>query len=985
MIEEKNSTPKLNPEQLSVVTHGGGPLLVIAGAGTGKTLCITHRIAHLINQGIKPDRILALTFTEKAASEMEERVDRLTPYGYANVWIATFHSFGDRVLRDNALRLGLPPDFKVLSDPERVIFLKENLFELPLSYYRPLGNPTRYIQAILNLISRAKDEDISPEEYLRFAEGLKSKASKKGDKEALDYAAQQEELALTYKRYEELMQKKGFLDFGDQVYLPLRLFRERPAILKDYQERFDHILVDEFQDTNYAQFQLVKLLAEGHRNITVVGDDDQSIYKFRGAAISNILNFKDTYPDAKEVVLTKNYRSTQGILDASHRLITHNNPDRLEFKNKINKRLESVKGTGRGEVCHLHFDSLSSEADGVAERIIKEMEEGGRSYRDFAILVRANSDAEPFLSALKSKGIPFRFSGNRGLYSREEIRLLISFLKVLVDYTDNLSLYHLASSELYGLKAEDLIPCHNLANRMKTPLYYVMKQLSDEWSVVSDKKKHSGRSCHSDLPLSEEGIATISKLITDIKVYSERALRERVGEVLYSYIKEKGYLQRLAADNTPKGVEKVQNMARFFDILFHLENSLCIDRAHTLVRHLDTLIEAGDDPPTAEVDMEMDAVSVMTVHKAKGLEFPIVFMVGLVAERFPRRERRDTIELPDLLIKEILPQGNFQLQEERRLFYVGMTRAMERLYLTSARDYGGVRAKKISPFILEALNLPKPEFEIIRRASIESIERFSQGLKEEMGLNPFRSNGVITLTPYGIDDYLTCPLKYKYIHILRIPVLPHHSVVYGKAVHDALSKYLRYKQVGKIIPFEEVLAAFKASWKSEGFITKEHEEQRFEAGVSLLKRFYEQDKDGGIRPSAVEREFLVEMDSCRLKGRWDLIEERREGAFIIDFKTSEVKDQRKADDAAKKSLQIALYALAYREVFGRMAAGAELYFLDSNLVGRTKPDDKTLDRALNSINEVLDGLRDGCFSPTPDYLNCTYCFFNTICPSTATK
>jgi len=333
----------LNPEQLIAVTHGDGPLLIIAGAGTGKTKVITHRIAHLIENGVNPNQILALTFTEKAAGEMEERVDRLVPYGYSNVWISTFHSFGDRILRDNVLEIGLAPDFKVLSEAEKIIFLKEHLFELPLNYYRPLGNPIKYISAITGLISRLKDEDVGVEEYVTYADGLKKLVGETlvvSHREGTSPSPtaqgfgleQQDELAKTYAKYQELMAKHGYLDFGDQVVLPLKLFRARPHILKRYQEKFRYILVDEFQDTNFAQFQLVKLLSERHKNITVVGDDDQSIYKFRGAAISNVLGFQKIYPDAKLITLTKNYRSCQPILDSAYRLISHNNPDRLEVK-----------------------------------------------------------------------------------------------------------------------------------------------------------------------------------------------------------------------------------------------------------------------------------------------------------------------------------------------------------------------------------------------------------------------------------------------------------------------------------------------------------------------------------------------------------------------------------------------------------------------------------------------------------------------------
>ena len=338
---------------------------------------------------MNPSQILALTFTEKAAGEMEERVDRLVPYGYSNVWISTFHSFGDRILRDNAIEIGLVPDFKVLNDAERIIFLKEQLFELPLNYYRPLGNPTKYIYAIIKLIGRLKDEDVGTEEYADYAEKLKTFKPKGLSYDTVTQGfslEQQDELAKTYAKYQGLMAKHGYLDFGDQVALPLKLFRTRPHILKRYQKKFRYILVDEFQDTNYAQFQLVRLLSEGHGNITVVGDDDQSIYKFRGAAISNILSFQELYPDAKLVTLTKNYRSVQPVLDSAYRLISHNNPDRLEKKSGIDKRLTSgVGGRGSGvggQIKHLHFDTLTKEAEAVAE-IIGEKIKGEVCHPEF--------------------------------------------------------------------------------------------------------------------------------------------------------------------------------------------------------------------------------------------------------------------------------------------------------------------------------------------------------------------------------------------------------------------------------------------------------------------------------------------------------------------------------------------------------------------------------------------------------------------------
>src|SRR4030066_467383 len=306
---------RLNKSQLEAIEHKEGPLLIIAGAGTGKTTVITERIKYLIEKdSAKPSEILALTFTEKAAREMEERVDVAMPYGYPQMWISTFHSFCDRILRREALHIGLDPKYKLTSEAETTQFIRNNLFKFDLNYFRPLGNPTKFIGGMLQHFSRLQDEDISPKEYLEWV----GKHKKGLDSE--EYAKYME-LAKAYKKYDELKVKEGLMDFGDLILKTLQLFRQRPNVLKEYQEQFKYVLVEEFQDTNFAQNELAKILAGKGKNITVCGDDDQSIYRFRGAAVSNIVQFRKNFPRAKIVVLTKNYRSTQEILNRSYDMI----------------------------------------------------------------------------------------------------------------------------------------------------------------------------------------------------------------------------------------------------------------------------------------------------------------------------------------------------------------------------------------------------------------------------------------------------------------------------------------------------------------------------------------------------------------------------------------------------------------------------------------------------------------------------------------
>jgi DNA helicase-2/ATP-dependent DNA helicase PcrA len=979
------SDQTLNAAQQEAVQFGEGPLLIIAGAGTGKTLVITHRIANLITaKRAKPEEILALTFTERAAQEMEERVDQLVPYGYTDVRISTFHAFGDRLLRDHALLLGIPSSFQVLTRPEQLLFLREHLFELPLERFRPLGNPTKHLQALLTAISRAKDEDVSPAEYVRYAEHCLAEAADDPDStrrhERSDEAAQQLEVARCYARYQELLGAAGLIDFGDQVTMALALLRAHPAVLARYQERFRYILVDEFQDTNYAQYLLVKLLGARRRNLTVVGDDDQSIYRFRGAAMSNILMFGRDYPDAKRVVLSDNYRSMQPILDCAYRLVRHNDPERLEVHEGINKRLTAGRhAPSAPPVRHLHYDTLSAEADGIA-RWIKEAHDGGaRAYRDIAILVRGNDHAEPYLKALNLAGVPWRFSGSRGLYDQDEVRLLIEFLRVLVDPHHFLHLHYLARSPIYGMSMEDLTECTRLCHRLHVSLYTMFRRVN-EGGMVRD--------------VSPDGRTAVSRLVSDLKEYQELARRQSVGAVLYEFFKRSGWLQRLNESQTGRAAVEMQNIALFFDVIRRFE-TLQPDHptVQAFVERLNLLIEAGDDPSTAQADVDSDAVTVMTIHKAKGLEFPVVFLVSLVEQRFPSRDRSDAIELPRGLIKDLLPEGDIHLQEERRLFYVGMTRARDELFFTSARDFGTDRIRKVSRFVVEALELNPKTISPVKSSPLEAIERHAPSQAEpapptDLLCHPLEAGAPLQLSYYKIDDYLTCPLKYKYNHILRWSKLlyQHHTVIYGAALHQAITTYLNARLDGKRPVLDDLYREFEAMWRSggaAGFIDRAHEERRFAAGKAALARFYEREEADGALPTSVERSFRVPVGPNTVTGRWDRLDEREGRAVIIDYKSSAVQDQKKADKEAGISLQLSIYALAYDAANGRPPDEVQLHFLDSGLIGRATRDADDLEKTRETILVVGDGIRAANFEPTPAYLACQYCAYRQVCPYTA--
>ncbi len=963
---EERTLEGLNEAQCAAVVHGEGPLLIIAGAGTGKTTVLTRRIAHLIaTKRARPEEILALTFTEKAAAEMAERVDQLIPWGYAETAISTFHAFGDRVLRENALEAGLDPQFRVLSQPEQVIFLRERLFRLPLDRFRPLGDPTRHLAALATLVSRAKDEDVSPARYRAWAEARLAAAA---DEAGRDEAESQLELAAFYEAHQRLLAEAGLVDFGDQIHRTLGLLRGRPAVLARLRGRFRFVLVDEFQDTNHAQLEMLKLLAGASANLTVVGDDDQAIYRWRGAAAANLLAFRRLYPGAREVVLVENYRSTQAILDTAARLVAYNNPYRLEAVAGIDKRLRSPRAGGP-PVRHAHFDTVSAEADGVAAMIEERVQAGARP-RDFAVLVRSNADADPFLRALNVKGLPHRFSGSRGLYAREEVRLLVSFLRVLADPADSVSLFYLAASEVYGMPEGDLLRLNHHARRKTRPLLEVLRGLpeNEDLAGVCGKAREAA-----------------ARLLADLDRAVGEVPRRRTGEVLYGFLQWSGLLGRLAKEASAEAEAKVKNIARFFETVKAYGDVAEHDRVPAFVAHLDLLREAGDDPAVAEADLDEDAVHVLTVHKAKGLEFPTVFLVGCAESKFPLQRRADPLALPEELAQEELTGGaSGHMLEERRLFYVAMTRARDELVLTSAADYGTSRARKVSRFVVEALDLPSPRPLARKTSPLEALARNAPAADPlPPAETPVPEDELLRLSYGQIDDYETCPLKYRYVHVLRVPLLTHHAVVYGHAVHEAVRRHFEARLAGRPFSVDDLVAAFRSAWVSEGFLSREHEDERRRAGEAMLRRFHEEEARAPWAPTAVEEEFAFVLGRDRVQGRYDLVVEKDGEVAVVDFKTGEVRDEKAAEKRAKESLQLDVYALAHLRTRGRLPDRVELRFLESGQVAGRRPTAEEAAATEARVRAAAAAIRRREFPATPTFMACGQCPFRDICPHTA--
>jgi DNA helicase II / ATP-dependent DNA helicase PcrA len=978
----------LNREQRRAVTHGEGPLLVVAGPGTGKTEVITRRIAWLIaTKRARPGEILALTFTDKAADEMQGRVDMLVPYGRADAAIHTFHAFGDRLLREFGFELGRTNAPRVIRRAEAVVLLREHLFELGLDRYLPLADPTRFLSALTDLISRAKDEGVSAEEYLAFAAELRAgaeavlvAAAAPGAREIgealVQEAAGHAELAAAYERYGQLMVERGLVDFGDQVTLALRLLEDRPAVRAEIHRRYRYLLVDEFQDTNPVQLALVRAIAGERSNVTVVGDDDQAIYTFRGAAVENILGFGASFPALRRVVLRRNYRSRAPILAAAHRLIRHNEPHRLDRRDGVDKTLVPHRRAPRPlPVRYVGYRNASEEADGVATTIARRVASGD-APSDFAILVRTNADAEGFLRSLDHQGVPWRFSGASGLYARREVRDLLAFLRVAANPDSSIDLYAVASGDPYRLGGEGLTALLEAGRRRHRSL----------WSICTELLEQPGL-----LRLDRTSRAALERLVTDIRDAVSASHTMPAGDVLYRHLKQNGRLATLIASAERGDDVALRNVARFFEILRAQAPLLAEDRLPFLVPHLGTLVEAGDDPADADVNEVRDAVSVLTIHKAKGLEFPIVFLVGLAEGRFPIRGRKDRLPLPDALRRTPLAEEEVPWSEERRLCYVAMTRARDELVLSSASESNGGRRRRTSPFVAESLD----RLQVLSREDASSaltvaglvaaLEPPAPVPASDLGADTSTaSDRPLSLSYSQLDDYLSCPLRYRLRHVVRVPTPAHHALVLGNALHQAVAAFHLTRMRGRTMAEAELLDVFATHWSSEGFLSREHEEARFASGQAALRRFLqEQLRDGALDPVAVERPFSVRLGRDTVRGRYDRLDETPDGTVITDYKSSDVRDPKKATEKARDSLQLQLYALAHQAETGELPAAVELHFLESGVTGRVTPDPARLEKTRKTLEAAAEGIRAGRFEARPDYFSCGYCPFRDICPSSA--
>lgn len=631
-----NYLENLNERQREAVLHTEGPLLIFAGAGSGKTRVLTYRIAYLIDEkGVYPSNILAITFTNKAAREMKERVHGLIG-NTDNMWISTFHSACVRILRKNIESLkNYKKNFVIFDTKDQETLIKECLKELNLN---EKNFPFR---AVSTEISGAKDKLMTPEEYY--------------DKNMHDI--RKRKLADIYMLYQKKLQKNNALDFDDIINVTVELFKLNPEILEYYQNKFRYIMVDEYQDTNFSQYTFIRLLAGQHRNICVVGDDDQGIYSFRGADIGNILNFEKDFPGAKVVKLEQNYRSTETILEAANAVISNN-------YGRKSKKLWTDKGKGRSIIYHYAVDERE-EANFIMDEVERMIAQENRELGEFAILYRTNAQSRVLEEACMSHGLPYRIVGGFKFYDRKEVKDIIAYLRVIQNPDEDLSLKRIINIPKRGIGNTTLEAISKHARATGDSLFGALLDADSIEGVGTKAKK---------------GIKEFVKLMSGLMGIAET---ERVSVLVKEVLERTGYLEELEKGGDEESLTRAENIKELLSATFEFEE---LNESALLPEFLEQMALMSD---IDTVEENKDALIMMTLHSAKGLEFPFVFISGMEEGVFP--SQRSYFE-------------EKQMEEERRLMYVGITRAKERLYLTAAFErtlYGNTTYNTISKFVRE--------------------------------------------------------------------------------------------------------------------------------------------------------------------------------------------------------------------------------------------------------------------------------------------
>ncbi len=967
---------QLNDAQRRAITHGEGPLLVIAGAGTGKTRVITERIRHLLqsDDSLSGENILGLTFTNKAAGEMKARVVRATGERGKNVKLETFHAFCESLLKEAS------PERLMIDKVDHWILLRRNLERLKLDKYRRLADPGQFLNDFVEFFSRCRDELVSSEDYQRYADGLAAqleneRAALDDDtfKERAEEVALQQEIARAYRASEELLREKKRVSFGSLITGAVELLETNAEVRRALQEKYRYILVDEFQDTNIAQLRLLELLAGDQKNIVAVGDNDQAIYRFRGASFGSFKLFLERFASWREgedstkfrVSLVENYRSTPNILRVATQVIAQNTVS-ADFPKKV----LSAKKEESEKVRIVELETEQDEARWIVSEL-QRLHAAGRKWRDFAVLYRQHAHRDDLVEELSRHKIPFVIS-KLSILEHPLVKDILAYLRLIATPFDDIACARVLAAPAWSLEPADLVRLAERARKEKKALYDML-QLPQGQLPFDSSHGSLGR--------------LVDFLSEQRKTLRRRTAREILGDLL-----EWLEVAQRASSQDRKYVTRLSEFSKEWEPKSETRGLA------EFVEYLDYYSQAGGTI-SLEDDFPGDAVQLMTVHGAKGLEFPQVFMLRINNKKFPTTERSRVFEFPAALMKEGEPAEKFHIQEERRLFYVALTRAENRLTLTTLADKKGkipvfiedmlmdpaikrrdvhqmspklpavpLTAKKESPLAADSQLFP---------ASAEPPKIFSCIADWALEFHP-PTPEPLTLSPSAVSGYRTCPQQYLFSRSWSLKEGPKAVLSFGSVMHTTIKRFIDQLRKGVKLPFEEVARIFETEWSSAGFEDDYQESGYKKDGIEQLRAFHAAMLEAP--PNVVEQEKSFELpleNNVTIIGRMDQVNSLgRKDVEIIDYKTGKPKK----DSEAKRDLQLSLYALAAKEIFEWNPVRLVFYYLQNNQIQVTTRDAKQLDEAQKIVLEAAADIRAGEFPPKPGFV-CRNCAYKPICPA----
>jgi len=977
----------LNAQQRAAVLHDAGPLLVIAGAGTGKTRVITERIRYLLETqpDLAGEQILGLTFTDKAAGEMKWRVSQTVGERGQKVQLSTFHAFCSAILSE------LEPATRVLDQIDHWILLRKNLRLLQLDRFRRLAEPGQFLGDFVKFFSRCQDELVTPDIYQAYADGLSAQArralapgsSLEPDAAHLlaEEAARQQEIARAFRASEQLLREGRLLTFGSMILDTVRQIDADPEFAARLRERFRYILVDEFQDTNIAQLELLWRLAAGHRNIVAVGDDDQAIYRFRGASFGSFQIFIQKFADTSKkaaanppmLALTQNYRSTERVLRVANQVISLNEKSDL-FPKKV---LTASKPQGE-KVRIVELVSAAHEARWVAGEIAR-LHAAKAEWRSFAVLYRSHTHRNLLVQELAKRRIPFVIR-NLSILENTLVRDLIAYLRLIAAPSDDVAAARVLAMPGWKFAPADLVRLAERAGKSRgNSLWDALV------SATTDPTLLAGLSAD----------ARAAELAEFVMRMRKRARKLSAAELFSELAGELDLGVQAGADF------RVYH-ERLAEFIREWEPKSETKRLAEFVEYLDLFQQAGGQISLTE-EQGKDAVQLMTVHAAKGLEFDHVFILRLTRGAFPIYAKKAVLEFPDDLMKEVRPRGDFHIQEERRLFYVALTRARERLTLTAVVDN---KRNKPSPFlddIIENAALARRDIERLAPPDTEPTKPVSETTQkpEEVQSEMFANDRAdarifseitrwareyhppvpepLQLSASAIDTYKTCPQKYLFSTLWKLRSGPHAAMTFGSVMHTTIKHFLAEVRKGRVVAFDEVVTIFEREWTPAGFEDDYQQEGYKKDGIDQLRVFHSGMIAAPQEIEAQEKTFELPMEeNIVVTGRLDQINRFGDGdREIVDYKTGR---PRTAEDA-RKDFQLSVYALAATEILEFIPARLVFHYLADNSRVETSREEKDLKKTRQAILETAANIRAGDFKPDPGLFKCRNCAFRPICPA----